>query len=105
VETISVLPLLILAALIAVQLQLFVSTASDAENAARNASRAVRAGDDAYEAARASLSGAVRDRLQPSHVGVGDERVTVRLQVPIVVDQLSVGGFSVTRDAQLPSRD
>lgn len=105
VETISMLPVLVLAAFVAIQLQLFVSTASDAENAARNASRAIRAGDDPYAAARNALSGGPRASLSPSDVRVNGERVTVRLEVPIVIQAFRPGMFDVTRSAQLPRRD
>ncbi|WP_052668989.1 TadE/TadG family type IV pilus assembly protein [Nitriliruptor alkaliphilus] len=104
VETITMLPVLVLAAFIAIQLQLFVSTASDAENAARSASRAVRNGDDAFAAARNALSGAPRASLSPSDVRVHGERVTVRLEVPIVVQSIRPGVLDVTRSAQLPRR-
>lgn len=101
VEFVAALPVLFLMGLIAVQLQLFAATASAAEHAARNASRAVRAGSDPAQAAAASLSTGQADRLS---VRVAGERATVRLEVPDVVPFIDVAGFAVTRSATIPRR-
>jgi Flp pilus assembly protein TadG len=101
VELVAALPVLFLMGLIAVQLQLFAATASAAEHAARNASRAVRAGNDPASAAAASLSTGQADRLS---VTVSGERATVRLEVPDVVPLIDVAGFAVTRSATIPRR-
>lgn len=105
VELITMLPWLAIAALVAVQLQLFVSTHTSAEHAARNASRAARAGEDAFLAARQALHGSSASRLTRADVRVDGERVTVDVLVPFVLPGLPIASdWTVTRDARLPQR-
>lgn len=99
VEFISLLPYLVLMAMLALQMQLFVSTATAVENAARNAARVASDGGDAYATARTSLSGANRSALRTSDVRVAGERVEVELRVPLVLPVFRVGGWTVTRSA------
>ncbi len=102
VEIVAILPVLVIAALVAVQMQLFVSTAVASENAARNASRAMRDGGDPHAAATHSLSSAEVARLGP--VVVESERVTVTLTVPSVLGAVSLPEWTVERSATIPQR-
>lgn len=103
VEFVSLLPYLILMAMLALQVQLFVSTATAVENAARNAARVASDGGDAYATARGSLSGANRSALRTSDVRVTGEAVEVELRVPMVLPVFRVSVWTVTRSATFAS--
>lgn len=103
VEFISLLPYLILMALLALQMQLFVSTATAVENAARNAARVASDGGDAFTTARGSLSGSGRASLRPADVRVAGERVEIELRVPLVLPVFRTDAWTVTRSATFAS--
>jgi hypothetical protein len=99
VEFVSLLPYLVLIAMLVVQMQLFVSTATAVENAARNAARVASDGGDAFATARTSLAGANRSALRPSDVRVRGEEVEVELRVPLVLPVFRTSAWTVTRSA------
>lgn len=100
VELLGFVPYLLLAALAAWQLLLTAMTVTAAENAARTGSRAAVAGEDGIEAAEAALPSWLRQEATPSADG---DRITVRIEVPIVVPVLSTGAITITRDADMPA--
>lgn len=105
VELVGVLPWLVLAALLALEMLLFVSTASAAEHAARNAGRVLRAEGDPYEAARSSVGSFHASALRPGDVRVDGEEVTVELRVPLVAPVLRTDAWTVSRSATFPVGD
>jgi hypothetical protein len=93
---------LLLAAVAAWQLLLAAWTANQATNSARTGSRvAARPGGDAEKAARNALSGPLRDGFH--HFRQDGEKVTVHVKIPIIFPGLTVRGFSIEREATLPS--
>lgn len=102
VELLSFLVWLLVGALLALEVLLFVSTANAAEHAARNASRVVRDGGNAYQAARASLPSWQADALRPGDVTLNGEEVTVELAVPLVSPEFRTRRWTVVRHARLP---
>ena len=93
---------LLLAAVFVWQLMLAAWTVNQATNAARTASRvAAREGGDAEKAARNAVSGPLRDGFHK--FSMNGEKATVHLKIPIIFPGLTAKGFSVTRDATLPS--
>lgn len=97
IELIALLPLLAIVALLAVQVQLYVSTATAAENAARNAARVASDGGDAQGAARASLDPGLRDDL--TAVSVAGEEVRVSIRVPLLSPSFASSIGTISRSA------
>ncbi|MGH2749669.1 MAG: TadE/TadG family type IV pilus assembly protein [Actinomycetota bacterium] len=102
IETIGMLPYLLMAALFAWQVLVAGFIAVNAENAARNGSRVEGRGGDGSAAAIDSLAPFVRDGATAS---VDGERATVRVEIPIVLPQITSENFAITRTATLPSTD
>jgi len=82
VETMILLPVVVLLALAAWQGVLIGWTAVEAQDAARQAARAALADEPVRDAARAALPASMRDGLD---VRSGDQAVTVRVRVPSIV--------------------
>jgi Flp pilus assembly protein TadG len=102
VEFMGMIFWLLLAAVFIWQLMLAAWTVNQATNAARTASRvAAREGGDAEKAARNAVSGPLRDGFHD--FDLNGEKATVHLEIPIIMPGLTVDGFSITRDATLPS--
>ncbi|HSK22819.1 MAG TPA: TadE/TadG family type IV pilus assembly protein [Egicoccus sp.] len=98
-EFVAVVPLLLIVALIAWQALMVVSAGNAAAAAARNGSRAIATGEGASAAVARSLP----DWLQDGHrVRRGLEAVEVEVTVPPVVRGIPLGGFTLTREAELP---
>lgn len=96
IEVVVLIPVLVLVALMTLQLGVAGWTASQAEEAARQAARAQSLGDDPRAAAEQALPGALDvDTLSSS----GGE-VSVRVEVPRVS---ILPRFSVTRSVTMPS--
>jgi hypothetical protein len=93
---------LLLGAVVTWQLMLAAWTANQATNATRTASRvAARADGDPEKAARNAIS-------RPLRGGFHDfreegEKTTVNLSIPIIVPGITAEGFSIKREATLPS--
>jgi hypothetical protein len=93
---------LLLGAVVTWQLMLAAWTANQATNATRTASRvAARADGDPEKAARNAIS-------RPLRGGFHDfreegEKTTVNLSIPIIVPGITTDGFSIRREATLPS--
>lgn len=108
VELLLMLPLLMLVGLALWQVQLTMSVANDAENAARTASRKGGGAD----AARDALEPRYRDRVTPCSSGerpecgiqVSGRRVQVWVDVPVIVPGAeSLGlGYKVHGEADMP---
>jgi hypothetical protein len=107
VEFLLMLPLILLVGLAIWQVQLTLSVANDAENAARTASREGGGAD----AARAALEPQYRDRITRCSGGstecgiqVRQRRVQVWVDVPIIVPGAkAVGlGYKVHGEAEMP---
>jgi Flp pilus assembly protein TadG len=102
VEFMGMIFWLLLAALFIWQLMLAAWTVNQATNSARTASRvAARPDGDAEKAARNAVSGPLRDGFHK--FSMNGEKATVHLKIPIIMPGLTVDGFSITRDATLPS--
>lgn len=99
VELLGLLPWFLLAGLAACQILLAVSTASTTENAARSGSRALGRGGDGKAAALRSLPDETRRDAQ---VQVSGQRVTVTVDVPVLIPGIHLGAFTMTRSAELP---
>lgn len=99
VELLGLLPWFLLAGLAAWQILLAVSTASTTENAARSGSRALGRGGDGKAAALRSLPDETRRDAQ---VQVSGQRVTVTVDVPVLIPGIHLGAFTMTRSAELP---
>jgi hypothetical protein len=99
VELVGVLPLLIVAALAAWQLALVAFVATQAENAARAASRAQVVDGNGYEAGIDALPAYLRDGATAEIVGT---KSTVRVAIPLVMPGMRSDSFAVTRTAELP---
>ena len=93
---------LLLAAVFTWQLMLAAWTANQATNATRTASRvAARAGGDPEKAARNAISRPLRGGFHDFRED--GETTTVRLSIPIILPGITADGFSITREATLPS--
>jgi hypothetical protein len=101
-ETIGMLPYLLLAALFAWQVLVAGYIAVNAENAARNGSRVEGRGGDGDAAALDSLAPFLRDNASTTVVG---EEATVTVKIPIVLPQITSKNFTITRTATLPATD
>jgi Flp pilus assembly protein TadG len=102
VEFMGMIFWLLLAAVFIWQLMLAAWTANQATNAARTASRvAARPNGDAEKAARNAVSGPLRDGFHDFRMN--GEKATVHLKIPIIMPGLTAPGFSITREATLPS--
>lgn len=99
VELLSVLPYLLVAALLVWQLTLAFYAATSAENAARAASRVEGLGGDGARAARAALSYGLDEGAVTTFDG---DQATVRVRVPIVAPGVASDELTVTRRAELP---
>lgn len=104
VELVGALPWLVIAALLALEMLLFVSTANAAEHAARNAGRVLREGGDPYGAAVSSVGSFHAEALRPDDVRVDGEEVTVELRVPLVAPVFRTDLWTVERTATFPTR-
>ena len=89
VETVALLPLLVVVLGVAWQLALWGDTRAAAAGAARAAARAVAAGSDPAAAARAHLPDRLQRGLRVRAADRGTVRVSVR--VPSVVARLRLG--------------
>src|SRR5919197_3272401 len=85
IETVTLLPLLVLLTACAWQGILIGWTALEAQSAARAGARALQGGEEARPAARASLPASMREGLGLEESG---DRLTVRVPVPSVVPGL-----------------
>jgi hypothetical protein len=101
-ETIGMLPYLIMAALFAWQVLVAGYIAVNTENAARNGSRVEGRGGNGNAAAIESLAPFVRDNATAR---VDGETATVTVEIPIVLPQITSENFAITRTATLPSTD
>jgi Flp pilus assembly protein TadG len=102
VEFVGMIFWLVLAALFLWQLMLAAWTVNQATNAARTASRvAARPNGDAEKAARNAVSGPLRDGFHKFRMN--GETATVHLKIPIILPGVTAPGFSISRDATLPS--
>ena len=101
-ETIGMLPYLLMAALFAWQVLVAGYIAVNTENAARNGSRVEGRGGNGSAAAIDSLAPFVRDNATAS---VDGERATVTVEIPIVLPQITSENFAITRTATLPATD
>lgn len=99
VELMGVMPLLLLAGLAALQLLLVGFTVTAAENSARSGSRVLSTFGDPDDAARRSLPGFLADDAEVVAQG---EKVTVIVEVPVLVPGLSTSALTVSRAAELP---
>ncbi len=99
-ELAGMLIYLVLAALAIWQVMLVAWSMTEASNAARTGSRIVGRGGDPERAATDALTSALRDGSQ---VDVRNDQVTVHVRVPIIFPGFSVGQFTITRQAELPS--
>lgn len=99
VEFAGLLPLLLVAALFAWQLSLVAFVATQAENAARVASRAQTLSGDGVRAGEAALSPYLRADAQVRVVG---QRSTVRIPLPIILPSLNLPDLAISRSAELP---
>jgi len=102
IETIGMLPYLLMAALFAWQVLVAGYVAVNTENAARNASRVEGRGGDGRAAAIDSLAPFARANATAS---VDGERATVTVPIPIILPQITSENFTITRTATLPSTD
>jgi hypothetical protein len=91
---------LLLAAFAAWQLLLAGWTAVSADNAARNASRAVGRGQSASAAVDDSLPGPLHSGH--NRVTVLGSKVRVRVAVPVILPVVHIPGLEITREADLP---
>lgn len=96
IEVVMLVPILVLVAMMALQLGVAGWTASQTQEAARQAARAQGRGLDAYAAAQRALPGS----LNVDHIGGGGGTVTLRVEVPRVSP---LPQFKVTRRAVMPS--
>jgi hypothetical protein len=101
-ETIGMLPYLLMAALFAWQVLVAGYIAVNTENAARNGSRVEGRGGNGSAAAIESLAPFVRDNATAT---VDGEKATVTVEIPIVLPQITNENFAITRTATLPSTD
>jgi hypothetical protein len=99
-ETIGMLPYLLMAALFAWQVLVAGYIAVNTENAARNGSRVESRGGNGTAAAIESLAPFVRDNATATTDG---ESTTVTVEIPIVLPQITSENFAITRTATLPS--
>ena len=103
VEFVGMIFWLVLAALFLWQLTLAAWTVNQATNAARTASRvAARDNGDPEKAARNAVSGPLRDGFHKFRME-GKEKAIVNLKIPIILPGVTAAGFSITREAKLPS--
>lgn len=98
-EFVGMVPLLTLAALFAWQLLLFAFTVTAAENAARAGSRAASRGDEAVETALGALPTWLQEDARAQADGT---RVTVTIEVPLVMPNVSTDLVTMSRSAELP---
>ena len=99
-EFVGMLPYLMLAAFMGWQLMLGAWAYTEASNAARTGSRVLARGGDHERAAKDALSKPLRRGLK---VDRKDDRVTVRVRIPIVLPGLGAERLRATRSAELPS--
>ena len=93
---------LLIAAVATWQLMLAAWTANQATNATRTASRvAARADGDPEKAARNAISRPLRGGFHDFRED--GETTTVKLAIPIILPGITADGFSITREATLPS--
>ena len=93
---------LLLAAVATWQLALAAWTANQATNATRTASRvAARADGDPEKAARNAISRPLRGGFHDFREN--GETTTVNLSIPIILPGITADGFSIKREATLPS--
>ena len=99
-EFLGMLPYLLLAAFAGWQLMLGAWTYTQAANAARTASRVEGRGGDGERAAKDAVTGVLRRGMvvdtKPNN------RVTVKVRIPIVLPGLSSAKLRATRTAELP---
>lgn len=99
-ETVGLMPILILSALIVLQIGVAGWTVSATGQAARDAARAASLGQDAGSAAKASLPGSLTAASVAVSRPTDGRRVTVAVEVPSFV------GFDlgeVSRTAEMPA--
>ena len=99
-EFLGMLPYLLLAAVAGWQLMLGAWTYTQASNAARTASRVEGRGGDGERAAKDAVTGTLR-RGMVVHTKPNN-RVTVKVRIPIVLPGLSSAKLRATRTAELP---
>lgn len=86
VETMILLPVVVLLAIAAWQGVLIGWTAVEAQDAARQAARAALGGERAVDAARGAVPGSMRDGLE---VNTSGGEITVRVHVPSILPGVS----------------
>jgi hypothetical protein len=99
-EFLGILPLLLLAALMAWQLLLVTFTATAAENAARAASRANGVGSDPEDTGMDALPSWLRG---DADIDMSGDTADVTVTVPIVFPGIDTQAWTVTRTADIPS--
>lgn len=95
IEVVGLVPLLVLLALLVLQLGVAGWTASQTQEAARQAARAQSLGGDARTAAEDALPGA----LEVEDLSSDGEEVRLRVRIPVVS---VLPGFTVEREATMP---
>jgi Flp pilus assembly protein TadG len=98
IELVGVLPLLLLVTLFLWQLDVTISAANKAENAARTAARARSLGGDATRAARYALPPGQR---ASARVTVSGDRVEVATETPVVMSDRTFS-YRVHGSAEIP---
>lgn len=101
-ELVSVLPLVLFAALFGLQVLLGASSVTGAQNAARAGSRTIGVGGSTAEARSATVAALPSWLRSDAQVLTTGTRVRVRVEVPLVLPWVSSNAFTVTRDAELP---
>lgn len=100
-ETVALLPMIVLVASLVLQLAVAVWTTTAADTAARSAARAATLGRDPFTAASGSLPGGLR--VAPADVEIFHSLDDVRVSLRISIPRVSVlPTFTVRRDAVMP---
>lgn len=100
VELLGLFPYFAMVAIMAFQLAAIGGAMNMAENAARNGSRMAGLGGSAQDAALDAVDPGMRGRTTVTPTG---EKVTVRIDVPIVIPFIDLDVTTVERSATLPS--
>lgn len=103
VELVALLPIVVVVAMLAVQLLLFVSTGNAVEAAARNGALGLRDGLDPRDVVVEALSDRDAAALRPGDVRVSGETVEVELRVPVVHPWFRTEAWTVTRSVTVPT--
>lgn len=107
IEFAGMIPLLLLAALVAVQLALAGWTAVSAGNAARTAARLVSRGDGQSDARSTGIKGLAAKGLGNATISFstgpsGGDEASARVPIPSVVPGVSLLKLAITQHAEIP---